>query len=93
MIMFPRYLMLNFPKWLFMIAKVVVHGWGWKVVDVDLAKVVVRGCLVHGCHGGCSWLRLTSNRPHPRQTPHARPPAEIFYENGEVDDCVSIMNR
>ena len=29
-------------SWYYIIlAKLVVHGWGWKVVDVDLAKVVV----------------------------------------------------
>ena len=43
MIMFPRCLMLNLPKWLFMIAKVVVHGSGWKVLDIVLAKLVVHG--------------------------------------------------
>ena len=33
------------------LAKVVVHGWGWKVVDVYLAKVVdvdIAEVVVHG---------------------------------------------
>ena len=57
MIMFLRCLMLNLLKWLFMIAEVVVHGWGWKVVDVDLARVVVHDLakvVVHDCQSGCS---------------------------------------
>ena len=34
--------MIEVGRWLmFYLAKVVVHGWGWNVVDVDLAKVVV----------------------------------------------------
>ena len=53
------------PRWLFIVAKVVVHdlakvvvhGWGWKVVDVDLARVVVHDLakvVVHDCQSGCS---------------------------------------